>query len=317
MPNANNIEDWLAWLERVRHARSSTLHAYGATLHKFNSFVIDMNPDDSWSTITPQTIEAFLLRPRRDREVGAAATQSRDLSCVQSFYRFLKMRGVVPNDPTVDVPIPMVRNRQPKAISDDVWEKLWLADLPAEDRVWLGLGCFAGLRRREIISLSPTQVDAKRGLLFGVSRKGGAEDTVEYVEMATILHERLPRFLPDIDQWLADVEWLSTVRTGERCLITMDLPTTAAARRRHSLTDPNLPAPTVLNKRLTVLLRMAGLPISTFSPHALRHTCATNLLRAGLPIEVVADCLGHSSPAITMRYSKTAGRLREWRKNTA
>ncbi|BFU47698.1 site-specific integrase [Krasilnikovia sp. MM14-A1004] len=39
--------------------------------------------------------------------------------------------------------------------------------------------------------------------------------------------------------------------------------------------------------------------IAGFTPHALRHSFATRLLRAGVPIEVVADLLGHSSSQTT------------------
>ncbi|MEV0489999.1 tyrosine-type recombinase/integrase [Streptomyces atratus] len=39
--------------------------------------------------------------------------------------------------------------------------------------------------------------------------------------------------------------------------------------------------------------------IAHFSPHACRHTYATRLLRADVPIEVVAELLGHASPQTT------------------
>lgn len=39
--------------------------------------------------------------------------------------------------------------------------------------------------------------------------------------------------------------------------------------------------------------------IAEFSPHVLRHGYATRLLRAGVPIEVIATLLGHASPTTT------------------
>lgn len=39
--------------------------------------------------------------------------------------------------------------------------------------------------------------------------------------------------------------------------------------------------------------------IGHFHPHALRHTYATRLLRAGVPVEVVAELLGHASAQTT------------------
>jgi site-specific recombinase XerD len=38
-------------------------------------------------------------------------------------------------------------------------------------------------------------------------------------------------------------------------------------------------------------------------PHLFRHTFITNLLTAGVPIETVADLVGHRSTKMTMKYS--------------
>jgi integrase len=51
-----------------------------------------------------------------------------------------------------------------------------------------------------------------------------------------------------------------------------------------------------------------------YTPHQLRHSAATNLLRAGVPLHMVSALLNHSSPTITMRYVKATGdELAEWR----
>ena len=50
--------------------------------------------------------------------------------------------------------------------------------------------------------------------------------------------------------------------------------------------------------KLTARLR-ARTQIAGFSPHVLRHGYATRLLRAGVPIEVVAQLLGHASATTT------------------
>lgn len=48
-------------------------------------------------------------------------------------------------------------------------------------------------------------------------------------------------------------------------------------------------------------LRRAGVDISPAHFHTLRHTCATTLLNAGVPIQVVQKRLGHASATITMQ----------------
>lgn len=51
-------------------------------------------------------------------------------------------------------------------------------------------------------------------------------------------------------------------------------------------------------------LRLVGLKQPGRSCHALRHSNATWLLAAGVPIEAIADLLGHSSVAMTAIYAK-------------
>lgn len=51
----------------------------------------------------------------------------------------------------------------------------------------------------------------------------------------------------------------------------------------------------------------AGIP--GLYPHLLRHTCATNMLRQGIPVEKVQQVLGHRSIATTMRYVRALNQL--------
>lgn len=294
--NIHPVYDWLSWMRQVRRSPKGTTDIYLHVMSKFCEYADEHNVA-SWDSVDAPLIEAFLLRPRRGGKQAMPATQARERSTIQSFYSYALRRGVATVDPTLDVPVAKVRNRQPKAIADKVWHQFWFSDLPREDRVWLGLGCYAGLRRREIATLAPSDIDMGMGMVRNVQRKGGDEDIVEFVEGARIIHERLSFVLPDLDEWLDDVDWLATSRRGERTLITLD-----AADN-----------PKALNLHLQRLLKRAEMPADLFTPHALRHTCATNLLRSGVPLEVAADYLGHSSVNMTMRYLKTAGRLKEWR----
>ena len=57
---------------------------------------------------------------------------------------------------------------------------------------------------------------------------------------------------------------------------------------------------TAVHRAFHELLRAAGLPRIPF--HGLRHSTATALLSAGVPLRVVSDLLGHSGIAITADY---------------
>lgn len=58
-------------------------------------------------------------------------------------------------------------------------------------------------------------------------------------------------------------------------------------------------------------LERAGLDQKGYSLHSLRHTYATDMLNAGMRIEVLQQLLGHKSIDITMRYARMADRTTE------
>jgi integrase len=51
-------------------------------------------------------------------------------------------------------------------------------------------------------------------------------------------------------------------------------------------------------REYAALIKAAGVKRITF--HGLRHTCATLLLQAGIPVHVVSERLGHSKVSMTM-----------------
>ncbi len=56
---------------------------------------------------------------------------------------------------------------------------------------------------------------------------------------------------------------------------------------------------------------------SKYTPHTMRHTCATHMLEAGVPLMAIKNFLGHTSVATTERYaelsqSTTDKHIREW-----
>ena len=54
-----------------------------------------------------------------------------------------------------------------------------------------------------------------------------------------------------------------------------------------------------------------------YTPHTMRHTCATQMLEAGVPLMAIKNFLGHASVATTERYAELSQstidkHIREW-----
>jgi integrase/recombinase XerD len=58
-------------------------------------------------------------------------------------------------------------------------------------------------------------------------------------------------------------------------------------------------------------LKKAGLEGKRYTLHCLRHTNASALLNAGMPLECLRELLGHTSVEVTRRYARLASRTRE------
>lgn len=65
--------------------------------------------------------------------------------------------------------------------------------------------------------------------------------------------------------------------------------------------------PATFRKSFYRLAKAAGIPLDLGHPHILRHSRSVELLRAGVPVTVVQDLLGHSSLNTTAIYLRISG----------
>lgn len=199
----------------------------------------------------------------------APATVNLALAAVDHLYRTLAL-----GSPQVGrEPIPQAA---PRALDEDQLRRLLrIADVAASprDRAVVGLLGFAGLRIGEVAALDIADVSlsARHG---EVTVRRGKGDRYRVVPLP-----------PSGRQWLAG--WLA-VRGVEP--------------------GPLFPGPTgdaittrSLGRAVSRLGALAGL--DGLSPHVLRHTWATRLVRRGVDIVLVAELAGHARIDTTRRYA--------------
>jgi integrase/recombinase XerD len=76
-------------------------------------------------------------------------------------------------------------------------------------------------------------------------------------------------------------------------------------KHRHSISY------TAVRTMFVKCLEKAGLSHKGYTLHCLRHTCASELLNAGMRLECVQQLLGHSTIEMTRRYARLTDRTRE------
>jgi site-specific recombinase XerD len=280
MNNQEAANAFTEWMRTKRDAPQGTLEKYGRLARAWASF-LPTNLADR----TPEDVEAFTARHRRGGAAAAPATVANELAVLGSFYRWGQARLGWGSNPAVLAGRPKVHNRQPRPVDDDTWLHVWTQPMRDRARVALGLGYFLGLRRAEMIGLMAGQV--WNGALVNFTRKNGGEDRIDYADLFA--------------HWSAFMPWLEVER------LEGPLATLARGGGERPLLWGTRVRPERVNKAMAQWLVQCGLASDAFTPHQLRHSFATNLLRSGVPLDVACDLCNHASPAVTMRYIRTSG----------
>ncbi len=319
-PNEVLLHEFIRWQRDTRGRQPSSVYDYASRLGRFVEY-IEGTPLDR---VGVEHMEQWVARPRRQRkgrttEGGLPATRVKDIALLRSMFGYLKARGYIDSDPTVLLGGPTVRNSKPHPVDPQKWESLWAnPSLTDQARVVLGLGFFVGLRRAEMVALTPDQVDVRGGRLVHFVRKGGGNDVTPYAEMVRVFEQHHPKLIGEAASFLRPFERMARDRRGQARLLPWGEQRQPGERAlvKHGLDADSLD-PAWVNTHLGRWLRLAGMP-DAFTPHQLRHSCATHLVQAGVPLHLVRDLLNHSSFNITQRYVKVAStELGLWRRGQA
>ena len=284
-----------AWVDFLVHdvKRSPrTIKSYRSTVKAWNTWLLESGVDGS--NPSNQDFYAFVQRPKPDGDFYSSVAQRRELVTLSGFYRWCWENGLTNRFLMAGVESPSNRWQNPSPVPDALFYNVWNRFLDDNVRVALGLGYWVGLRPIEIVRLrgcdiSSEELVAKRKATKGQSR----EQTIPYATMVDIITKDQHR--QGFDARSASERWFQLLlkrraypdkRVVERCV------------------DGNgVPRAEYLNK----VFYRNDIVQAGFTPHKLRHSCATNLLKAGVPLEVTADMLGHTSLETTRGYADTLG----------
>jgi integrase len=171
-----------------------------------------------------------------------------------------------------------------EATHDDRYHGLWV------------LAVTLGLRRGELLGLRWGDLDLERGVLRvarSVTRDAKGRPVVGTATKTTAGTREI--ILP---QLCREALRRQRVMQLERRMAAGEAWTDSGAVFDSGL-GKHIVSPTRLRARWVQL--RAELDLPEMRIHDLRHTAATHMIRAGIPIPVVAKILGHANPAITMR----------------
>jgi integrase/recombinase XerD len=279
-----DLHAWIdAYLDHLRVERAlarNTLEAYARDLGELAAHVGgERDPKD----VGADSI-ASLMVGNVKRGFGARSS-ARMLSALRGFFRFLVRERAVPEDPTSLVDRPKLPKKLPRVLSFDEVERLLSAPDQATDRgachaAMLHVMYASGLRVSELVGLRTADIDMQRGLVSALG-KGGKRRLVPVGEVAL---DHVTRYLRDVRPRVARGE-------DERALF-------VSPRGGHYTRESFWR----IVRRYAVVAGIVPLP----SPHKLRHSFATHLLRGGADLRAVQAMLGHADLGTTEIYTRVA-----------
>jgi integrase/recombinase XerD len=276
------IDNYLDHLRVERALSRNTLEAYARDLgelarHVGEEAVLDVRRMDGACVL-----DFVIAASRRGK---SARSSARQLSAIRGFFRFLVRERAVATDPTELVERPRLTRKLPRVLSYEEVERL-LAAPPEDtargvrDSAMIHLMYASGLRVSELCNLQVGELDRRVGTVSPLG-KGGKRRVVPVGQIAL---ERIERYLDH-------------VRVHNK----------GAVRERVLFLSPRGKRFTRQGhwKLLKAYARGCGIT-SPISPHKLRHSFATHLLRGGADLRAVQTMLGHADLGTTEIYTRVA-----------
>lgn len=313
------VEDFLAYLAATG-ASPNTVQGYAYDLRDFFVWLEQVCLD--FRRVRLEVLAQFfdwLRRPKPARaagvfvlpDVGPAlenTTLQRKRAALASFYRFHSRRdesvpallgNLLARQPTGTY-LPMLVHTQrggevehspirihahrnpPKTLTGDEVQRLMRACSRRRDQFLIALLDDSGLRISEALGLRHSDLNLRKGEIYIVPR----ENNPNRARVKGMKGRTVPVSPELFDRYASYME--SEYRALDCDFVFVNL---FRAPIGSPMTRANV------NELVGRLKKWTG--IAHFSPHACRHTYATRLLRAKVPIEVVAELLGHASSQTT------------------
>ncbi len=293
MEMLRRVQEFLTSIEVEKGYSENTRVAYRNDLTQFLEFLSTQAqpPVSTWDEVSKDHLTAYILHLKNVREY-ASTTVARKVAAIKSFFHFLVAEGLITDDPTATLDSPRVKKYLPRAITQEQVERLLDSASQKQtprglrDRAILELLYATGMRVSELVALNVGDVDLASASVrcFG---KGGKERVIPIYERA----------VEAVDDYVSKGR-IHLLRDAEERALFLN-------QRGQRLTRQGL---WLIVKGY---VKEAGLNVPV-TPHTLRHSFATHMLRGGADLRNVQELLGHANIATTQVYTQVSNeRLRE------
>jgi len=274
VPNQHRILQYLALLAARRYT-AATLAAVASTLNTLRRQGTEGRQRALAADLTQTTSQDIVAFITAAQVSGLApSTINTKLGLLTAFFEHLRDEGQMTQQPVRRRHRLLTPTVLPKPMPDADLAAFFQVIDSVRDRLLFLFMVRCGLRVSEACALTWEAIDRGAGTVR-INRGKGQVDRIVYLS-------------PDVEQTLE--VWRAHHTTG------LYLFPSPQRHRAHLFRSQ-------INRLMDQYLVAAGLT-RHYSPHCLRHTFATHLLNAGVPLEVLKELMGHHSIQLTLRYAQ-------------
>ena len=276
-----NVDKFLDYLSSELNRSQQTVESYREDLKHFEKFAKDLSDSFSWETVDSDIVRDW-MESMMDKG-NSAATVSRRLSALKTFYRFALTRHYVESDPVYSIKGPKKEKPLPQFVKESEMDELldrqaWDDDYNnVRARTIIILFYETGMRLSELVNLDDKDVNFVTSEIK-ITGKGNKQ--------------RIVPFGDELKNTLLEFRRLrdASVEVKTPALVVSDKGTRMSPSKVQNIVRSNLSRVCSLKKK---------------SPHVLRHSFATAMLNHHVGIENLKKLLGHASISTTEIYTHT------------
>jgi integrase/recombinase XerD len=297
----DQIGHFLNFMSVEKGASGNTVAAYKNDLHQFDVFLASLNgngkPRD-WEQLQRELIVDYLATLKKRNY--AEATVARKVAAIKSFFGYLQAEGIIRRNPAESLESPRVGRSLPKPLSvtevDELLEQPLKRNTPEarRDRAMLELLYATGLRVSELVSLDLEDVH----MPVAVTPTSGAVERADRPYVRCMGKGSKERTIPIHDE--ATTALTVYLNDGRAPLV---------KNRREAALFVNRRGERLTRQGFWLILKQYAKEanIATpVTPHTLRHSFATHMLRGGMNLRHVQELLGHANISTTQVYTQIA-----------
>lgn len=271
--NEKIIEEFIDYLRFERKYSENTISSYKRDLNKMNIYI-----KKEFTKLNKKDIQNYIQKLSKEENTSSV---SRCISTLKSFYKFLEINKYTNSNPLTTITNPKTQKKLPKVLSEEEIDKLLDINLNTNfdyrNKAMLELMYSSGLRVSELVNLKVNDIDLVNSSvrIFG---KGSKERIIPLNDYATIALKNYILYYRT-----------SLFKHGENNYLFLNNHGNKMTRQGFF----KILSKTAKEKNIK----------TEFSPHTLRHSFATHLLKHGADLRSIQELLGHSDISTTQIYT--------------